>query len=111
MICSRGEKFEFIFRVKTQNRAKNAEFALCSVSKLCKIFSVSETGYYKWLRNRKKQSSRLLLLEEIRKIIAEHPDNENYGVPRMRLALSQKGIKRSQSTVRRAMILGNLIHL
>ena len=74
------------------------------------MLSVSEKGYYKWLSSRGKKSSLVLLLEEIRKIIAEHHDNRNYGVPRMRLALAQKGIKRSQSTVRRAMILGNLIH-
>ena len=74
------------------------------------MLSVSEKGYYKWLRNRGKPRPIVLLLEEIRKIIAEHQDNKNYGVPRMRLALLQKGIKRSQSTVRRAMILGNLIH-
>ena len=110
MIHSQRSKFEFIFSLKNSNAAENAKFASCSTSRLCRIFLVSETGYYKWRRRRGVLSSRLLLLEEIRKIIAEHQDNTNYGVPRMRLALAQKGIKRSQSTVRRAMILGNLIH-
>ena len=40
----------------------------------------------------------------------ERQDNENYGVARMRIALKDKDIDISVSTVRRAMKLGNLIH-
>ncbi len=43
-------------------------------------------------------------------ILAEHPDNENYGVERMKIALEQRGIIRSYSTVKRAMKKGNLLH-
>ncbi|MGL4484208.1 MAG: IS3 family transposase, partial [Anaerovoracaceae bacterium] len=50
-----------------------------------------------------------LLLVKIREIIAEYPDNDNYGVKRIRLALAQKGIKRSHSTVHRAMKAGKLL--
>ena len=41
---------------------------------------VSEKGYYKWLANRGKKGSLVLLLEEIRKTIDRHPDNEGYEV-------------------------------
>ncbi len=50
------------------------------------------------------------LLEDIHKILDEHPDNDNYGVERMMRALEQRGIKRSYSTVKRAMMKGNLLH-
>jgi len=50
------------------------------------------------------------LLAEIHKILGEHPDNDNYGVERLMLALKQRGINRSYSTVKRAMAKGNLLH-
>ena len=50
------------------------------------------------------------MLAEIHKILAEHPDNDNYGVERMMIALAQRGITRSYSTVKRAMKYGNLLH-
>ena len=37
-------------------------------------------------------------------------ENKNYGAMRMQIALEQRGIKRSLSTVRRAMARGNLLH-
>ena len=43
-------------------------------------------------------------------IIDEHPENHNYGIDRIMIALEQRGIKKSRSTVRRAMIKGNLLH-
>ncbi|MBQ1175772.1 MAG: transposase, partial [Treponema sp.] len=41
--------------------------------------------------------------------LAETPENDNYGVERIKIALDQKGIKVSKSTVRRAMKKGNLL--
>ena len=64
---------------------------------------ISESGYYRWLKNKSKPSSRQLLSVEIKKIIDEHPDNDNYGVLRMRIALEQNGITVSKRTVSRAM--------
>ncbi|MPM77720.1 hypothetical protein SDC9_124728 [bioreactor metagenome] len=50
-----------------------------------------------------------LLLVQIRKIYEENPDNRNYGVGRVLLALEQRGVNASRSTVRRAMKKGGLL--
>ena len=50
------------------------------------------------------------LLAQMHKILDEDEENKNYGVRRMQIALEQRGIKRSLSTVRRAMARGNLLH-
>lgn len=89
---------------------KNFECSKYSIKDYCRTLPVSETGYYKWIRNKDKKSAARKLLDEIYKILDEHPNNHNYGIERMQLALEQKGIKRSYSTVKRAMQLGNLIH-
>ena len=81
-----------------------------TVKGMCKVLKVSELGYYRWLRNRGKPSSRQLLSVEIQKIIDEHPDNDNYGVERMRIALSEAGIETSKSTVWHTMKEMGLIH-
>ena len=77
---------------------------------MCFSLSVSESGYYKWKRNRNSPKAWQILLAEIHKILAEHQDNNNYGVERMMIALEQRGISRSYSTVKRAMKKGNLLH-
>jgi putative transposase len=77
---------------------------------MCVSLSVSEGGYYKWKRNRSRPKAWQILLAEIHKILAEHPDNDNYGVERMMIALEQRGTLRSYSTVKRAMKKGNLLH-
>lgn len=79
------------------------------VNRMCKTLSVNEKGYYKWLRNGDKIQRWQELLIEIHKILAETPENDNYGVERIKIALDQKGIKVSKSTVRRAMKKGNLL--
>lgn len=71
---------------------------------------MSESGYYRWLRNRGKRKARELLSVKIREILEQHPDNDNYGVRRMRLALEQIGIRAGQSTVYRAMTDMGIIH-
>ena len=81
-----------------------------SIVKMCSTLKVSETGFYKWKRNRNKIKSWQLLLVEIHKILSEDPENDNYGIERIRLALEQRGIKVSRSTVIRAMRKGNLLH-
>ena len=77
---------------------------------MCKVLKVSESGYYRWLKNGSKPRSWQLLLVEINKIFAEHPDNDNYGVERVKTALGLKGIKASKSKIYRAMKAGGLIH-
>jgi len=88
-------------------RAQENKYSVC---KLCSALSVSESGYYKWKRGRSKPKAWQILLSEIHKILKEHPDNDNYGVERIMLALKQRGIIRSYSTVKRAMVKGNLLH-
>ena len=70
---------------------------------------VSETGYYKWKRTRNKPRAWQLLLVKIHGIVDEYPDNENYGIERVLIALQQKGETVSRSTVIRAMRKGNLL--
>lgn len=77
---------------------------------MCKALGVSETGYYKWKRTGNKPKAWQLLLVKIHEILDEHPDNKNYGIERILIALQQKGEKISRSTVIRAMRKGNLLH-
>ncbi|WP_257225363.1 IS3 family transposase [Treponema parvum] len=89
---------------------ENAKEKIWSIVKMCSTLKVSETGFYKWKRNRNKIKSWQLLLVEIYKILSQDPENDNYGIQRIRLALEQRGIKLSRSTVIRAMRKGNLLH-
>lgn len=76
---------------------------------MCRTLSVNEKGYYKWLRNGGKPKKWQDLLVEIHRILDEDPDNDNYGADRMLIALTQKGIQTSLSSVRRALRNGNLL--
>ena len=73
------------------------------VKAMCRVLNISESGYYRWFKNRAKPTARELLSGEIRTILDEHPDNDNYGVKRMNTALEQKGIHVSLRTVYRTM--------
>ena len=55
--------------------------------------SVSESGYYRWVKNCGKATKMQLLSERIRDILEEHPGNSNYGVNRILIALREKGIE------------------
>lgn len=81
-----------------------------TVREMCCFLKISESGYYRWLSNQSKKTARELLLVRIKEIIAEHPDNINYGINRMQTALQQRGINVSIRTVYRAMKDGNLLH-
>ena len=81
-----------------------------TVKEMCSVLKISESGYYRWLRNREKPTKRQLLSAEIRKIYDEYPDNDNYGVKRIAIALQQNGIEVSRSTIRRAMRECGLLH-
>ena len=70
---------------------------------MCRVLRLSESGYYRWLRNRGRHSSRQLLAGKVKKILEEHPDNRNYGVDRVCLALEQDGVDVSRRTVYRVM--------
>ena len=81
-----------------------------SARMMCAVLPVSESGFYKWKRNRKKVKAWQKLLAQMHEILEEDEENKNYGVRRMQIALEQRGIKRSLSTVRRVMARGNLLH-
>ena len=85
---------------------ENAKESLWPVVSMCRTLKVSETGFYKRKRNRTKMKRWQLLLVEIHKILSQDPENDNYGIERIRLALEQRGKKVSRSTIIRAMFLG-----
>ena len=58
---------------------------------MCRVLNINESGYYRWCRNSIIPGNRELLLVEIKKIIGECPENENYGIERIRTALEQVG--------------------
>jgi len=70
---------------------------------MCRVVKVSESGYYRSLQSAGKPKPWQLLLVKIREIYKQNPDNDNYGVGRILLALTQRGIVVSRSSVRRAM--------
>ena len=76
---------------------------------MCRALSVNERGYYKWLNNGERPKKWQSLLAEIHRILDEDPNNDNYGADRMLIALTQRGIITSLSSVRRAMRKGNLL--
>ena len=75
---------------------------------MCRVLKISESGYYRWLKN--KPTSRQLLAVEIQAILNEHSDNDNYGYSRMHTALVQKGIEVSECTVYRTMSEMGILH-
>lgn len=77
---------------------------------MCLVLKISESGYYRWLKNRGKPTARQLLSVEIQRILDEHPDNDNYGVRRMVTALAQKGVRVSTRTVYRTMSEMGIVH-
>ena len=54
---------------------------------LCATLPVSESGFYKWKRNRKKMKAWQKLLAQMHEILDEDEENKNYGVRRMQIAL------------------------
>lgn len=70
---------------------------------MCEVLADSESGYYRSLKPSPKQERQQLLLVKIKDNIGEHEDNCNYGVQHILLALSQREITTSYSTVYRIM--------
>lgn len=77
---------------------------------MCRVLKISESGYYRWLKNRDKPTARELLSVEIKAILDEHPDNDNYGIDRIMTALEQNGIRVSRRTVYRTMSEMGILH-
>jgi len=77
---------------------------------LCRVLGVSESGYYKHLRNAERPYKNAVLLAQIYEIIKEDPENANYGVRRIFQYLrNNKGYKGSYSTIYRICQENNLM--
>ena len=63
------------------------------IKSMCKVLWVGETGYYKFRRNLGKSGKDSVLSAIMQEILDESPYNDNYGVPRMQLALFQRRFK------------------
>ena len=60
---------------------------------MCRVLKISESGYYRWLKNKSLQPPRELLTVKIKAIISEHPDNSNYGIERIKTACCRKELR------------------
>ena len=77
---------------------------------MCCVLNVSETGYYKYIKNLDKPDKDTVLSAAIMEIIGEVSFNDNYGVPRIKIALFNKGLKVGTRRLTRLMRELNLIH-
>jgi len=90
-----------------QNCAEEKKF---SVRMMYAALPISESGFYKWKVNKGKPKAWQKLLAQMHKILEEDEENRNYGIRRMQIVLERRILKRSLSTVRQAMVRGNLLH-
>lgn len=60
---------------------------------MCSVLKVSETGYYKYVKNLGKPGKDAVLSVAMQEVLNEFPFNDNYGIERMILALAQRGVK------------------
>ncbi len=77
---------------------------------MCRILEVSESGYYRYLKNLGKPDKDAILSAAVQKIIDESEFNDNYGVPRMQMALALNNHKVGIRRLRRIMLEMGLIH-
>ena len=77
---------------------------------MSKALDVSESGYYRYLGNKDKPSKDKVLSVAINELIEENPFNDNYGVPRVQMALEQRGIKAGKRRITRIMRENGWLH-
>lgn len=77
---------------------------------MCQILEVSESGYYRYLKDLGKPDKDVVLSAAIQQIIDESEFNDNYGVPRMQLALALRGHRVGTRKLKRIMLKMDLIH-
>lgn len=70
---------------------------------LCIALKVSESGYFRSLKYSDKFKRDSFLLGQIKTVLSQHPDNDNYGTRRIHIALLQMEQHVSFSTVYRTM--------
>ena len=74
------------------------------------MLGVSEQGYYKWRTNLGKPGRDEVLAVEIKTILDAYPDNDNYGAPRIQLALKQNGHAAGLRRIKRIMYDNGWLH-
>ena len=77
---------------------------------MCQILEVSESGYYRYLKNLGRPDKDAVLSAAIQQIIDESEFNDNYGVPRMQMALAHRGHKAGMRKLKRIMLEMGLVH-
>lgn len=70
---------------------------------MCKTLNVSVSGYYKYKKSIGKLGKDAVLSATIKSTLDESPYNDNYGVPRMQMALKHKGLKAGTRRLTRIM--------
>jgi len=81
-----------------------------SVTALCRVLQVSESGYYKYLRTKSKPYKYADLLKQIHELLKEDLENANYGVNRLYTYLkNHKNYGGSYSTIYRICKEANLM--
>lgn len=77
---------------------------------MCHVLEVSESGYYRYLKNLGKPSKDAILSAAITDILNESEFNDNYGAPRMQMALHLNGHDVGIRRLKRIMRDMGLIH-
>ena len=72
------------------------------VKKMCQVFEVSRSGYYKWRKNKDLYEVKVEFLNEQIKAVFEQ-SRGTYGSPRVQIALKKLKVDVSESTVARRM--------
>ena len=77
---------------------------------MCRVLGVSESGYYRYIGNKDKPGKDEILSVAMKEILDENPLNDNYGAPRMQMALNQRGIKAGKRRITRIMRENGWLH-
>ena len=78
-----------------------------SISEMCKVFSVSRSGYYAYVSRMEQPAKDLPLAEKIRE--CQEQCGKTYGYRRVHIWLERKGIHHNQKTILRVMQKYNLL--
>ena len=77
---------------------------------MCQLLEMSESGYYRYLKNLGKPDNDTVLSAAILTIIDQSVFNDNYGVFRMQMAIALRVQKVDKRKLRRIMLKMGLIH-
>lgn len=77
---------------------------------MCNVLHVSETGYYRFVKNLDKPGKDVVLSAAMLEILDESPFNDNYGVDRMQIALENRGIHAGRRRITRIMRENGWLH-